>query len=84
MKISKQIFASFALGAGILLALPGIAQADNDRPISVVHFDSGRSDHGRYEHRRYEHRRYHRRDYHNGHKVNHRHWRDHHHNENHH
>ena len=41
MQTSKQIFASFALGAGILLALPGIAQADNDRPHVGVNLSIG-------------------------------------------
>ncbi|MHB1591187.1 MAG: hypothetical protein ACYCTW_06610 [Sulfuricella sp.] len=41
MKTSQQIFASFALSAGLLLALPGIAQADNDRPRVGINFSFG-------------------------------------------
>ena len=41
MKTSQQIFASFALGAGLLLALPSIAQADNDRPRVGINFSFG-------------------------------------------
>ena len=41
MKISQQLFVGFALSAGLLLAMPGTAQADNDRPRVGVNFSFG-------------------------------------------
>lgn len=93
MKTSQQIFASFALGAGLLLALPGIAQADNDRPRVGINFLFGVPIYDQpayvyapprpayiYAQPRavyYDNSRYDRRDDYYGHTEDHRHWRDH-------
>lgn len=85
MKTSQQIFASLALGAGILLALPGIAQADNDRPRVGVNFSFGAPVYEQpayvYEQPRavyYDNSRYDRRDDYYSHEEDHQQWRDHH------
>jgi hypothetical protein len=41
MKISQQFLACIALGTGLLFALPGLAQADNDRPRVGVNLSFG-------------------------------------------
>ena len=41
MKISQQFLAGIALGTGLLFALPGLAQADNDRPRVGVNLSFG-------------------------------------------
>ena len=94
MKTAQQIVASFALGAGLLLALPGIAQADNDRPRVGINFLFGVPIYDQpayvyapprpaymYAQPRavyYDNRRYDRQDNYYGHEEDHRQWRDHH------
>jgi hypothetical protein len=41
MKTSQRFLAGIALGTGLLFALPGLAQADNDRPRIGVNLSFG-------------------------------------------